>query len=270
MKKTVLAVALGLPAEVQIDARDWQFAGEPERLAPVVASEHLADLLDPPVVNDVLQSRPLPIGPVAVIAEELDDPLGRGDPDLDTPPHIIEAVNQAIRDGKTGLSPIAGMPALREAIAWKLQQENRLPVDAENVIVTTGGQEALFLIMQTLLDPGDEALIEHPAYGLLVEVALNLGAEVKRFVRPEESGFALDPAEIRRSITPKTKLIAITKERERDVRLVVKTVLAWVFAEGRSVYFYFGRWRSLGSCRQLRPWEEHCKRSNIGKEKATA
>jgi aspartate/methionine/tyrosine aminotransferase len=66
------------------------------------------------------------------------------------------------------------------------------------------------LAMAALLDPGDEVLIEHPAYELLVSAALFLGAQVKRFARAEENGYALDPAAIRRVLTPKTRLIVVT------------------------------------------------------------
>ncbi len=58
--------------------------------------------------------------------------LGRGDPDLATPRNIIEAVERAIRNQQTGPTPVAGMPALREAVAEKLRRENGLPVTAEN------------------------------------------------------------------------------------------------------------------------------------------
>ncbi|HEY1342838.1 MAG TPA: pyridoxal phosphate-dependent aminotransferase [Bryobacteraceae bacterium] len=83
-------------------------------------------------------------------------------------------------------------------------------VDVDCVVTAEGTSMANYLAMATLLDPGDEVLIENPAYGLLVDAALYIGAEVKRFPRTEESGYALDPREVRRSITPKTKLIVIT------------------------------------------------------------
>jgi aspartate/methionine/tyrosine aminotransferase len=69
---------------------------------------------------------------------------------------------------------------------------------------------ANYLVMATLLSPGDEVLIEHPAYGLLVDAARYIGAEVKRFPRDETSGWAVDPAAVRRALTPRTKLIVVT------------------------------------------------------------
>jgi aspartate/methionine/tyrosine aminotransferase len=69
---------------------------------------------------------------------------------------------------------------------------------------------ANYLAMATLLDVGDEVVIEHPAYGLLVDAASYIGAEVKRFARREENGYAVDPEEVRRAVTPKTRLIVLT------------------------------------------------------------
>ena len=97
-----------------------------------------------------------------------------------------------------------GYPPLQQAIAKKSN------VDPDNVIAAAGTSMANHLAMAALIEPGDEVLIEHPTYELLVSTAQYLQANVKRFPRREESNFALDPAEIRRAITPKTKLIVIT------------------------------------------------------------
>ena len=100
------------------------------------------------------------------MAREMDDviALGRGDPDLDTPPHIVEAAKAAIRDGRANPTPVKGMDDLRAAIADHMRQVNGLPVGADNVMVTTGGQEGLFLAIQALIDPGDEILVPEPRY----------------------------------------------------------------------------------------------------------
>ena len=69
---------------------------------------------------------------------------------------------------------------------------------------------ANYLAMATVLSPGDEVLIEHPAYGLLVDAARYIGAEVRRFPRDEASGWVIHPAAIRRALTPRTRLIVVT------------------------------------------------------------
>lgn len=88
--------------------------------------------------------------------------LGRGDPDLATPAHIIAAAKEAVTQRNLDLSRIEGLPELRRAIADKLDRDNGLSVGPENILVTTGGQEALFLLIQTLLGTGDEILVPDP------------------------------------------------------------------------------------------------------------
>jgi aminotransferase len=135
--------------------------------------------------------------------------LGRGDPDLATPAHIIKAAQDAIRQRETAPTPVAGMPALREAIATKLQNENGLDVGATNVIVTTGGQEALFLIMQTLLDPGDQVLVPDPRYTSYDEAIASAGGTMVMIPTDHEDAFNLRPEAVEAAITPRTKAILL-------------------------------------------------------------
>jgi aspartate/methionine/tyrosine aminotransferase len=97
-----------------------------------------------------------------------------------------------------------GYPPLQNAIAKKSG------VHPDNVVASSGTSMANHLAMAALIDPGDEVLIEQPAYELLVSTAQYLQADVKRFPRHAANGFNLDPNEIRRVISPKTKLIVIT------------------------------------------------------------
>jgi aspartate/methionine/tyrosine aminotransferase len=82
---------------------------------------------------------------------------------------------------------------------------------APDCIVTADGTSmANHLAMAAILEPGDEALIESPVYGLISDAAAYIGARIKRFARKEENGWALDPGEIRRAISPRTKLVIVT------------------------------------------------------------
>jgi aspartate/methionine/tyrosine aminotransferase len=83
-------------------------------------------------------------------------------------------------------------------------------VDPECVVESAGTSMANHLAMATIIEPGDEVLVEHPAYGPILDVARYLQANVKRFQRTEENGWAVDPEEVRRCVTPKTRLIVIT------------------------------------------------------------
>jgi aspartate/methionine/tyrosine aminotransferase len=97
-----------------------------------------------------------------------------------------------------------GYAPLQRAIAKKCG------VDPDCVVAAAGTSMANHLAMATLIDPGDEVLIEQPTYELLTSTLLFLGATLKTFDRDEDNGYALDPSEVRRAITPKTKLIVLT------------------------------------------------------------
>jgi aminotransferase len=135
--------------------------------------------------------------------------LGRGDPDLPTPPHIIEAAQKAARDGLTAPTPVAGMPELRTAIATKLTSENGIPVTAENIIVTTGGQEGLYLIMQALLNRGDAVLVPDPRYTSYDQAIASTGGHIVLVPTDHQDAFNLDPAAVEAAITPEAKAILI-------------------------------------------------------------
>jgi aspartate/methionine/tyrosine aminotransferase len=87
---------------------------------------------------------------------------------------------------------------------------DKLAVDASSIVAATGTSMANHLAMAAIIQPGDEILIEHPTYELLISTAQYLGASVKRFTRRVEAGFRLDPDEISKEITPRTRLIVLT------------------------------------------------------------
>lgn len=100
--------------------------------------------------------------------------LGLGQPDFDTPQHIKDAAIQAINEGKTGYTANTGIPELREAISEKFRKENDLVYSPDQLIVTAGASEALHLVMEALVSPGDKVLFPDPgfvAYAALAEVA---------------------------------------------------------------------------------------------------
>jgi aspartate/methionine/tyrosine aminotransferase len=122
-----------------------------------------------------------------------------------------------------------GYAPLQQAIATKYG------VDTDCVVTAAGTSMANHLAMAALIEPGDAVLIEHPAYELLVSTALYLGADVKRFSRTEASGYALDAAEIRRVIGPKTRLIVVTNLHNPSSVLAPEAVLREVGDVARSL-----------------------------------
>lgn len=135
--------------------------------------------------------------------------LGRGDPDLPTPAHIVAAASQAMREQRTGLSPVKGLPELRNAIADHLRRENGLPVGRGNVMVTTGGQEGLFLAVQAVIDPGDEILVPDPRYSSYDDAIQRAGGKMVMVPTNREDAFNLEAEDVEAAITPATKALLI-------------------------------------------------------------
>jgi len=135
--------------------------------------------------------------------------LSAGEPDFDTPLPIKAAAQRALDEGRTKYGPAAGEPPLREAIARKLQTENGLNYQAQNVIVTNGGKYSLYALMQALLDPGDEVLIPAPYWVSYPETVKLAGGEPAIVETAAEDGFKLTPDQLRAATTPRTKLVIL-------------------------------------------------------------
>lgn len=145
------------------------------------------------------------------MASQRDDviTLGRGDPDFPAPAHVAEAAKAALDSGETHYTPPAGLPQLREAIALKLQQENGLEYAADEIVVTNGCQEALFLLLQVLIGPGDELLLQEPRYNAYDHMTDLAGGTVISVPTRQEDDFALTAAQAQARMTPRTKAIAV-------------------------------------------------------------
>ncbi|GAB1538547.1 pyridoxal phosphate-dependent aminotransferase [Scytonema sp. NUACC21] len=132
-----------------------------------------------------------------------------GEPDFDSPAHVKAAAQKALDEGKTKYGPAAGEPKLREAIARKLNTDNGLDYKAENVIVTNGGKHSLFNLILALIESGDEAIVPAP-YWLSYPEMVTLAGGVSVIVSTDAStGYKITPEQLRKSITPKTKLLIL-------------------------------------------------------------
>jgi aspartate/methionine/tyrosine aminotransferase len=137
--------------------------------------------------------------------------LERGEPDFDTPPHIVEALAKAARDGHTHYPDAHGERALRETLVEKLARENGIRTQVEDVVVTAGGTHALFLSMQCLLSAGEELLVLSPHWMAIPKlVGFAAGARYRTLpVYLELLSGAWSPAEfgerVRAALKPETK-----------------------------------------------------------------
>ncbi|HBE18093.1 MAG TPA: aspartate transaminase [Cyanobacteria bacterium UBA11149] len=146
----------------------------------------------------------------AMKAEGLDVcSFSAGEPDFDTPAHIKAAAQKALDEGKTKYGATAGEAKLREAIAQKLQQENGLDYQAENVIVTNGGKHSLFNLMLALIEEGDEVIIPAPYWLSYPEMVRLAGGSPVIVSTNAATGYKITPDVLRASITPKTKLFVL-------------------------------------------------------------
>ncbi len=133
--------------------------------------------------------------------------LGLGQPDFDTPEHIKRAAIKAIEKGFTGYTPNCGYPELRSALAEKFRAENGIECSPEEIMVTSGASEALFLAIAALVDRGDEVLIGDPSflsYSALTKLVGGRPVDV-----PLNDELRLSPEDLEERITAKTKLIII-------------------------------------------------------------
>ncbi|TVU55621.1 MAG: pyridoxal phosphate-dependent aminotransferase [Arthrospira sp. PLM2.Bin9] len=132
-----------------------------------------------------------------------------GEPDFDTPQHIVAAAKKALDEGKTRYGPAAGEPKLRELIARSLTQEVGVNYSAENIIVTNGGKHSLSELMMAIIEAGDEVIIPSPywlSYPEMVKLADGTPVIVPTDAATE---YKITPELLRQAITPKTKLFVL-------------------------------------------------------------
>lgn len=133
--------------------------------------------------------------------------LSLGEPDFDTPDHIIEAGIQALRDGHTHYTPVPGYAELREAIAAKLKRDNGLEYSANQVVVSTGAKQSIINVVLSLVDPGDEVIVPIPywvSYEAMVHLAEGKMVTIESGV---ENDFKITPEQLEKAITDKTRLM---------------------------------------------------------------
>ncbi|MGQ1890665.1 pyridoxal phosphate-dependent aminotransferase [Thermophagus sp. OGC60D27] len=135
--------------------------------------------------------------------------LSVGEPDFPTPEHIKEAGKQAIDDNFTHYPPVPGIPELREAIAQKFKRDNNLDYQPSQIVVSTGGKQALSNAIYSLVDPGDEVIIPAP-YWVSYPAMVQLAGGISVFIHANiEQDFKITPEQLEQAITPKTKVLLL-------------------------------------------------------------
>ncbi|HEV2544388.1 MAG TPA: pyridoxal phosphate-dependent aminotransferase [Methylobacterium sp.] len=135
--------------------------------------------------------------------------LSVGEPDFDTPDHIKEAAIDAIRRGETKYPPVSGINPLREAIVKKFKRENGLDYKVSQTIVGTGGKHVIYNALLATLNPGDEVVIPRPYWVSYPEMVILCGGTPVFADTDMAHDFKLQPEELERVITSKTKWIIL-------------------------------------------------------------
>ena len=170
-------------------------------------------------------------------------PFHLGDLNIATPKNVVEAMDKAIADGKTGYCPAAGIPQLREALADDVGSRRGLSFTPANVVVQPGGKPVITKFIQAVMNPGDEVLYPNPGYPIYESQIEYFGGVAKSYrYLPSSTGFNIDIDQIKSLITPKTKAIiyndlqnpigaeSTDAEREAIAELAIKHDL-WVLSD---------------------------------------
>ena len=156
----------------------------------------------------------------AMRAEGLDVvDLGPGEPDFDTPENIKQAAAEAMRQGKTKYTPVAGTRDLQQAIINFYEQEFGATYQRSEVAATSGGKQAIFNAVVTLVNPGDEVLIPKPYWVTFPEI-VTFARATPVYIETEETDFVLNAEQVERAITPRTKLVILNSPCNPSGRVI--------------------------------------------------
>ena len=135
--------------------------------------------------------------------------FGVGEPDFNTPEHIVRAAKDALSKGYTKYVAASGLPALKKAIANKLKRENGLDYDPSQIVVCNGGKHAIYNAMFAVLEEGDEVLIPKPYWLTYPEVVMCCGGVPVYIYATPRHGYKVTAAQIEAMITPHTKMLIL-------------------------------------------------------------
>ncbi len=135
--------------------------------------------------------------------------LGAGEPDFDTPDNIKQAAIKAINDGDTKYTAVDGTPELKKAIVEKFKKENNLDYTTDQITVGAGGKHVIYNAMMATLNDGDEVIIPAPYWVSYPDIVLLAGGKPVVMECDEKQGFKINPSDLEKFITPKTKWIIL-------------------------------------------------------------
>ena len=158
--------------------------------------------------------------------------LGAGEPDFDTPENIKQAAIKAINDGDTKYTAVDGTPDLKKAIVEKFKKENNLDYTADQITVGAGGKHVIYNAMMATLNEGDEVIVPAPYWVSYPDIVLLAGGKPVVMECDEKQSFKINPSDLEKFITPKTKWIILNSPSnptgacysENDIREIAKVL----------------------------------------------
>ncbi len=135
--------------------------------------------------------------------------LSVGEPDFDTPQHIKDAATEAIRSGFTKYTAVGGTPSLRQAVVDKFRRENGLEYTRSQVLVSCGGKQSFYNLVQATINPGDEVIIPAPYWVSYPDIVLLAGGVPVIVETGIAQHFRITPAQLAAAITPRTRMVVL-------------------------------------------------------------
>ena len=165
--------------------------------------------------------------------------LGLGEPEFNVPIEIVEATREVLATKKSGYSSPTGLPQLRKKIAEKLNRENKLNCNENNIIVSAGAKQAFQIVVSALLVPQDEVIILNPSFVSFIPQVLIAEPDCKVIkIDVDKKDFSLPLDEIERAINPKTKLLVVNSPNNPAGYVLTESELTKLFMLAEKHDFY--------------------------------
>lgn len=177
--------------------------------------------------------------------------LGMGEPDFDTPDNIKEAAYKAIKEGQTKYTAVAGIAHLRKAIVKKLKKDNALNYEIDQILVSTGAKQSIYNALMASIEEGDEVVIPSPYWVSYPDMVALAGGKPVIVSCDDKSDFKINPKDLEKAITKKTKWLILNspsnptgmlyskEELEEIAKILLKYPDVWVITDDMYEHLVF-------------------------------
>jgi aspartate aminotransferase len=153
-----------------------------------------------------------------------------GEPDFDSPAHVVSAAKKALDQGYTHYTPAGGIPSLRDAISWHIGESRQIELQPENVVVAPGGKPIIFYLIHALINVGDEVIYPNPGFPIYESVVDFVGGKSVPLQLKEENEFRISISELKSKITDRTKLLILNAPQNPTGGILEKSDLEQIAA----------------------------------------